>query len=184
MSETTTGPMGAEASRDVVRKLEALWRGIDFKTHWGEEAMAEFGRRCSRLAMSREQAFAALNELRMTRASFPDVAVVWEALLRASRAGGPVIVGCSGGVKGAWKETPEEAAAFERGTAEARAWAEGASGEEIAAARAELERRSCGWLRCPPTTRKELLANPGRCVSLYAAHRAGCKAAASPEERR
>lgn len=83
-----------------------------------------------------------------------------------------------------WRETPEQRAEYERGVAEARAWAQAASGEEITAAREALERRSGGRLACPPTTRKELLANPGRCVSLFAAHRMATREVLLAGERR
>lgn len=161
--------MGRSAAIDVMQHVQDSWPKIDLRDTWGDVNVQAFLDRVERMPVSREQAVAALTEWRMKRVEFPDPAKVLQAIYAITREAKAEAARRSPGA--AWRETPEQRAEYERGVAEARAWAESASGEEITAAREALERLSRGRLACPPTTRRELLANPGRCVSLFAAQR-------------
>jgi hypothetical protein len=177
--------MRPEQQAALMARVRELWP----KCAWTPTQEDAFLDGVGNLAVEDAQWRACVDEVwRTSKWQQPDQDTLTARLRELSRANRTApAVGAESNRQRGWRETPEETAAFDRGVAEARAWAEGASGEEISAARAELERRSGGWLRCPPTTRKELLANPGRCVSLYAAHRAGCREAtvrAYPREER
>lgn len=179
--------MGVEAARDVVRKLHSLWPGVKFAEHWGEDSMREFGRRVSALPVSREQAFACLTELRMGRSSFPDVAAVWDALRKLGREQRAKTITAEGRhPQHRWKETPEQAAAVERGRREAVEFVNSLSDADLAAiAEATAGRVETFWpvmardLRLPVAHLRAKLARSVHLRGLlHAAHRMACREAA------